>query len=297
MHFRWRNLALVFFILQHGPTIESIAQSSIPKGYPPTALSTPVERERKLLLWKHFVERYKIDQQEPVFDSLLLVPMDGAIHDINIRQKKYRSFGAQQGRREKLDREKRNFRDLLSFIDEWKDMFNVSSSELKLQSTSKSTRPTTDYIFILKKEFPYGHDVVGTGFGTSSPNEIWASVGENGILRRISSTCAPTLQFSPFDPIVSRDSAERRLEGKEYIRPKGLTPDTSVEREHIKTGNIQSATLMIVIVPTHDTQDKGRPFGLEYRTAWKLNLDPNCLSDFVDAITGEDLGFYDPCIY
>lgn len=231
--------------------------------YPQVLTFSPERYNNFISTWRKFTEKYGISYYVPEVDSVLMVPGWFAIPGVNLLPQQNDSLT--------LD-EAKNL--VLQFADEWKSLFNVSASELRL-TAAYFHNVIRQYYFNFEKDFSYGV-AVSTGF-----NQVVATLTSRGALTQFSTNCAPTLPV-PVAPAVDSTKAKSNIAGKQLT----YYDWTGEKRLTISRENTYEAKLVAAIIPRPDVILKK---SLEYRLCWKIRVPVFYV--FVDAITGEDIGF------
>ena len=230
--------------------------------YPQVLTFSPERYNNFITTWRTFTERYGISYYVPEVDSVLMVPAWFAIPGVNLLPQQSDSLT--------LD-EAKNL--VLEFTDEWKSLFNVSASELRV-TAAYFHNVIRQYYFNFEKDFSYGL-AVSTSF-----NQVVATLTSHGVLTQFSTNCAPTLPI-PVTPAVDSTKAKNSIIGKQLT----YYDWTGEKRLTISRENTYEAKHVAAIVPRPSTHPKK---SLEYRLCWKIRVP--IFFVFVDAITGEDIG-------
>jgi hypothetical protein len=250
-----------------------------PDGYPPT-LRFSEERINKFnQLWTKFKNKYKFNNAKIEIDTLLLIPDLRTDHGINILPSLKDTITNEYA-----------LAVILKFIDEWKELFNVSSSELILVAQGEQNDLRGElYYFQFEKRFPYQLEISDP----SKSGKVNVQISKLGVLHYFHSNCVPTLLFSSGDISINENQAKEVIIGKEisYGGWKSLIKKINISKDDIISTNL---TMTLVYRWSHPRDLKTRY--VEYRKAWKISL--NCWDVYVDAVTGEDLDYViGTCIY
>jgi len=252
----------------------TIPAEKIPPGYPKVVRFTPERYEQFIEQWVLLAPRYDIDPSAITIDSVLMTPRSLGTGN------SWNAINLFPGLKDTITIDQAKER-LLQFIDEWKELFHVSSHELTLLSEWCNPYEQS-YTITYHKAYPYPH----MDFWTSAFRNVTAVIRTSGVLKYFSSECAPNLDIPNYVNITA-DQAKQIARGKEW-----QFYDWGGKNSLRLSNDLSEPTeLEQILVPryTRTKSSYDRLDSIEYRQCWKITTPVYYI--YVDAITGEDINY------
>lgn len=246
------------------------APGAIPQGYPQILKFSQERYNTYVATWVLFAQKYDVSLVPPPVDSVLMIPANLDSYSIDLFPERSDTIPLNlvQSR-------------LYDVIDEWHELFNVSSYELE-NKTGEESIPGR-YVFQPRKIYPYGPNV-SLSLGD---NELLIHITHTGVIALFIDKCAPSLDIPTLCNFDS-NKAKSKLEGKKLIYY-----DWGGRDSLILSHDTMKRSEFAAVLVSRWSGGSGR-IALEYRRAWKI-VTP-IFYVYVDALTGEDLNYQEQTV-
>jgi hypothetical protein len=254
----------------HSESADVAAPPVVPEGYPAVLSFSKSRYDAYVEKWISLTKKYNFSQLPPEPDSVLMVPRDWS-GSIDLFPQTEDTVTAEEASER-----------LLEFVDEWKDLLNLSRADIGSVSW---TTDADSYWFHLRTTLPYGADV---STSISGGGLFKTRITHEGKLTYFVDDCAPSL---PIPSTINYDSNFAKIVLRGKVIPDGTySQDTLIVSDETLTSPVVAALILTRWDPLYRTRT-----ALEYRRAWRFKAGIYYI--YVDAITGEDLNYLESTVY